>query len=376
MTNRTPSTRVHRIGKLSGPKDIMCALCDQPMGAEEEWVGDIAAAVSLRDVQPLGNARRIHKSCGDLAPEFVEDAIQKRNRRRPKLRLRPVPWSWRYAPFKIPIPNLNICVNYFDEYELALSKPDALQRISDLLLRFRREHPVEWECCGWKNDAIADVVLGRAPDGYVEHGRAVALGWLGKHWQYEEIVEKQLARDLAPKRMAAFEAVFDLDMIEWDARAATASDAFRRGDSLEWNAAFDKSITAPHTRFLRWVNESWEQTSRNVKIVPSNSQEPPLAEEAWLATTSLLLIKKFRKAYPDVNIGNGDLVQLCNAYYQERRTFDDVLNIPPSAVLIRFVAARHEVSPATVRRVRAEIGKRVIKSKQARGKSARTSGRT
>ena len=355
---------------------IMCALCDQPMGTEEEWVGDIEAVVSLRDVPPPGDERQIHKSCGDLAPECVKDAMQKRNRRRPMLRISPFPWPWRYDPPKVTILNLNICVKYFDEYELALSEPDALQRISDLLLRLRREHPVEWECCGWKNDAIADVVLGRTSDGYVEKGRGVAQGWLGKHWQYEDTIEKQLARELAPKRMAAFEAVFDLDMIDLAARAAVASDAFRRGDSPRWYAAFEKSVTAPHTQFLQWLNAFWEETSEDVKIVSSNSQKPPVTEEAWLSKVSGLLIKKFRKEYPDFNLSDDELGRLCTAYHQERRGANDPLNIPPSAVLIRFVAAEHKLSPATVRRVRAEIGKRVVKLKQVRGKSARTSGRT
>ena len=303
----------------------MCALCDQPMGAQDEWVGDIQAAVSLRDVPPPGDVRRIHKSCGEFAPEFVKDAMQKRNRRRPGLRLCPYPWSGRCAPFSVPIPNLNICAEYFDKYESVLSEPDALQRTSDLLLEFRRDHLVEWECCGWKNDAIADVVLGRTLTGYPESGNVIAERWLSQHWRHEKSADRQLATTLSAERERASNALFEFEFLHVD-------------DSYNTLA-----------RFISWLNDNG-------------------ADFAHSKAAALRFLRK----NPNLMVGEGVLIELAYVYAKllerpmnrgdhrinrKRYQSDAQTKLQPSVVIQEFVARRNKISSRLLAQVRAESKK-------------------
>jgi hypothetical protein len=315
--------RKTKVRPTRGPRpkaqDIMCALCDQPMGAQDEWVGDIQAAVSLRDVPPPGDVRRIHKSCGEFAPEFVKDAMQKRNRRRPGLRLCPYPWSGGCAPFSVPIPNLNICAEYFDKYESVLSEPDALQRTSDLLLEFRRDHPVEWECCGWKNDAIADVALGRTLTGYPESGSVIAQRWLSQHWGREKSADRQLAiefsgeKDKPTAREKARNALFDLEVMQMDG---------------SYNA---------FAKFISWLDDNLDKYS-----------------SASAATLWFLRHKSSRIAPEKI------LQELASVYttlLPERYQSEEPTKLQPSRVIQAFVARRNRVSPRLLAQIRAQSKK-------------------
>jgi hypothetical protein len=303
----------------------MCALCDQPMGIEEEWVGDIEAAVSLRDVPPRGDVRAIHKSCGELAPEFVKDAVQKKNRRRPGLRLSPYPWSRRYAPFRAPIPNLNICSKCFDEYESALGEPDALQRISDLLLRLRREHPVEWDCCGWKNDAIADVVLGRTRAGYSESGSVIARCWLTQHWRYVKSLDRQITISLSSVREKASDAMVELEWLHEDGSYKVFA------------------------RFISWLNDN----------------------RAGYANTQAAT-RRFRGDRPNLVVTEKVLIDLAHVYdtirawpmnrglhrvNPKRHQSDADTKLQPSVVIQEFVARQFGISSRLLGQVRAESKK-------------------
>ena len=293
---------------------IMCALCDQPMGTEERWVGDIEAAVSFRDVPPQGEERQIHKSCGEFATGFVKDAMQKRNRRRPGLRLCPYPWSSRCAPASVPIPNLNICAEYFDKYESALQATDALQQISDLLLEFRREHFVEWECSGWKNDAIADLVLGRTLAGYSESGSVFAQTWLTQHWKYEKSVDRQIAITFSADREKASNALFELELLHVDGSYNTLA------------------------RFVSWLNEN------AFRFVHSQAA----ATQFFLKNPSLMVKKKV-------------LIELAYVYGKltERPMYrgDRLIRLQASMVIQEYVAQRHRISSRSIAQVRAESKK-------------------
>jgi hypothetical protein len=348
-------------------KHTKCAICGKPVGTGEEWVGNIEAATwFLNRLDPV-NSVKMHRPCGELLPRVMAPHL-------PKLKLRPYPF--RGGRKSVPNPDAMVCLWYFERCRDAQLQENAAQQISDLLLEFEDKYPIEWECSGWKDEFIVKLVLGNIQPGDFQEPERYAKYWFSQRWKQKKTLQRKIDHELSDTRMAAGAAVSDLNMIELEARLAAAMDAVRRGDSASYDAAFDNSVALPHTQFLWWLNEAWEKTHEEVKFVSSNSQNEQAAENHWLLKMSRLLIRNFRKDHPDFRLNNDELVGLCRAYHQEWRGADDANNIPPSAVLIRFVAAKHNVSPATVRRVRAEIGKRIVKRKQSRGKSARTSGRT
>jgi hypothetical protein len=289
------------------------------MAGNPDWTGDIEVALSLPDVPP-GNSRKIHESCGERVPELVRNTLQKMNRRQPELRLRMWPWPARCAPSGEPLPNLKVCREFFDRYKSAQLEVDPLQLISDLLLELRRERPVEWECCGWKNDAITDVVLGYTTGGYVENGSVTALRWLRKHWAHERSVDRQLALDSTEPRERALDAVLELQLLEM-------ADELPRLQPKE-----RYSVLA---RFVSWLSDN-----RNGCSSPQNA------------------VGKFLLVAPTLKIDKGVLSELARVYdvCADRGLRERVLS--PSEVIYEFVARRHKVSPRLVGRVRGDLNAR------------------
>jgi hypothetical protein len=259
-----------------------------------------------------------------------------------------------------PIPDLTVCVQYFEKCEAAKAEADSAQEVGDLLLEFEAKYPIEWECSGWKNEFVADLVLGNTQLGNVPERKNYAVSWLSRRWQQQEKIEKQIARVSAPHFEAACEAVFDLDMLQWTARLSAASNAFRRGDLLAFNAAFDTNVDTPHTEFIRWLNTSWEEIWKSGNRGSSSPKDSTLIQ---------LALAMFRTGHPSFGLSEPDLARLCDAFLAEWRRAE-TFPVPPSAVLLQLVAKRHKISSARVRRVAAEIRKRVPRHNLPRGKSA------
>ena len=241
------------------------------------------------------------------------------NRRQPKLRLRMWPWSKGWAPQREPLPNLKVCREYFDRYKSAQISVDALQLISDLLLELRREHPVEWECCGWKNDAIADVALGCTLGGYVKNGSIAAFCWIEKHWAHEKSVDRQLAIDSSESRERALDAVLELQLLKMNNELPVLQSQERYG---------------VFARFVIWLNKNQWSSPEN-------------------AVSKFLLKVPTLKTYKDALIELASVYNTCC-----NRQSEEFVPSAPSAVIDKLVARRHKVSPRLVARVRAEINAR------------------
>jgi hypothetical protein len=306
------SSKVVRPRQSDGLSDPKCSLCNEAMRGEPEWQGDIDAALGLPDLSPQ-KSRHVHHSCGELLPELVAHAIRKMNRRSPGLRLRMYPWLSRCAPFRVPLPNLRVCREYFDNYKSAEVQVDSLHLISKLLLELRREHPVEWECCGWKNDAISNVVLGYTHNGYPEDGEAVARSWFTRYWGDERETDQKLTADLSEDRSNAADAVLDMDL-------------------LQANGSF-----AHCARFVRWLrNDNWEK----------------LAGRKTGSTLYNLAVHDFLSTRPRVRLSPAFLVEIAAAYEAVAKT---AVQVTPYRVVLELLARRHHVSARLVARVRSQL---------------------
>ena len=305
------------------PHDIVCALCDEPMAGEPEWVGDIEVALSSRDGSP-GNSRKIHQSCGEAVPELVKNTLEKMNRRQPELRLRMWPWPALSAPYREPLPNLVVCREYFDRYKSAQLEVDALRLISDLLLELRSKHSVEWECCGWKSDAITDVVLGHTPTGYVENGSGTARDWFTRHWIAEKKRDREIEARFSPERLRAADAAWDIDHFQ---------------------------LTRKYDQFaiyVRWLEGRW----RKLGVTAPGRFHGSAADCLGLCEASA---KNFRKERPRFPIEDKELQQIAAAY--ARCCTKAAPRPTASQVVLDFVAKAHQVSPRLVASVRSESKK-------------------
>lgn len=314
-------------------KDLVCAGCGRPMESKKEWDGDIEAALALLNA-PSDGSKKICSPCGELFPELIQDALRKVNRRRPSLRLGPWPWPERCVPFGVPIPNVNICIEYFDRYISARSEEDALRRISDLLLELRRKHPVEWECCGWKSDAIADVALGRTASGYVEGGSVTAQCWMKELWAHEKRVERQIEIDLSAAREKASDALFELELL-------------RMSDDL--TMLKPKKSYNVLARFISWLNDNHANCANTAAAARRFLRDRP---NLTVAENVLIELAKVYDAIRERDMNRG-----AHRVKRTQRQSDAVTNLQPSVVIQEFVARRHGISSRLVAQVRAELRK-------------------
>lgn len=223
------------------------------------------------------------------------------------------PWANRCAPFRVPLPNLKVCREYFDHYKSAEGEVDSLHLISKLLLELHREHPVEWECCGWKNDAISNVVLGCTHNGYVEDGEVVARSWFTRYWNDERKAERKLATDLSGNRSSAADAVLDIDLLQANGNYAHLA------------------------KFVRWLrNDNWEE----------------LAGRKTGTTLCKLAVEQFLTARPRFQLSPAFLVEIAAAYEAVVKT---AVPVTPYRVVLELAAERHHVSARLVTRVRSEL---------------------
>jgi hypothetical protein len=307
----------------------------------------------------------MHRACVELLPKLIAPYL-------PELKLRPYPLRW--LPTGGPDPDVITCLWYFGRCRELRSQENAAQHVGDLLLEFEDKYPIEWECSGWKNEFVAEMVLGDVQRGEFSERRDYAMDWFSRRWKHEERIERQLTRELLPQNVASADAAFELDMIDFTARATIASVALRGGDSAGWDTAFVKSVDYPHIQFIRWLNESWVKLKRSSEATQELEFRAPVPKELppnWILETA---VKAFRKKHPNCNLENHDLVDIFAAFREAERR--NALPIPPSIVLLKFVASRHGISDAKLRHYLAKSGKELQRPRRPRGKSARASDKS
>jgi len=151
------------------------------MGAQEEWAGNIEAAIwFLNRLHPV-RSRKMHRTCGELLPRVMAPDL-------PKLKLQPYPVQWGLTGK--PNPDAMVCLWYFERCREARSRENTAQLISDLLLEFEDKYPIEWKCSGWKNELVAELVLGEVQLGDFRERKRYAEYWFSRRWKQEEKIER------------------------------------------------------------------------------------------------------------------------------------------------------------------------------------------
>jgi hypothetical protein len=132
------------------------------------------------------------RSIFGLRPELSEEErtsmgklhalIRTYNREVPELRL------------QIPDGNisldLRICADYYFKCEDARLEEDAASKVAELLTSFLNQHPLEWRICYWKNDFIAELVLGELNTSLGARNEA-GERWLKGYWKREQWMQRE-----------------------------------------------------------------------------------------------------------------------------------------------------------------------------------------
>jgi hypothetical protein len=79
----------------------------------------------------------------------------------------------RLEPSALDFFDLEISREYYSKYKLARFENDHADRVADLLTSFREQYPLEWQGCGWKSDAIAELML---------ESKEAGQRWLKVYW--------------------------------------------------------------------------------------------------------------------------------------------------------------------------------------------------
>jgi hypothetical protein len=224
--------------------------------------------------------------------------------------------------------DLEICREYYWKCQCLRFEKDADQRIAGLLTSFLQQHPLEWACCEWKNDAIAQLMLGRLNSSLdtAKSRRETAERWLREYWQRERKSERETETYLSPKRMAASAAVFELEMLEL------------ADDPQPWM----RPGFADYAVLVGWLNKNWER----------------LATKKQGASLLTAVAVEFRRGRTRTALSDRDLVDICLAY-RSVESSHPAGAVPTYQVVLAAVARRHEVSPRLVNKMRAEKNRRL-----------------
>jgi hypothetical protein len=217
---------------------------------------------------------------------------------------------------------------YYWKYQRMRFQKDAADKIAGLLTSFQQEHPLEWEYCGWKHFAIAELMLGNLtgfPDS-VKSRRTAAERWWKGYWKRKQKTARETDTYLSPKRMAVSAAVFELELFEL------------ADDPYPWM----RPGFLDYAVFVRWLNKNWDKLA-------TKKQGEALFDAA---------AGGFRRERRKTALSNSDLREICTAYKSLESSY------PPGKVItyqviLSVVARRHNVSPRLVNRVRAEKNKRL-----------------
>jgi hypothetical protein len=274
----------------------------------------------------FANTITMRTSIGELTQEQQKSLTQLRlrievfNRTVPELRISLPSHCWSYAAY-LPL-ELNICAEYFFQAERIRFDEDAGSRVAELLTSFSDKHPLEWRVCGWKNDFIAQLMLGELGGSVPEQNKEIAECWLKAYWTRDEQKRRELEVYLSPSRMAASAAVLELEMLELK-------------DDLP-HLSYSAGYKA-HALFVDWLNTIWLDSAQRKK-------GKALVDH---------LVQQFRKKRQHLRLTDDDLAEMCDAY----RTIESRYSpreVPPSQVVLTVVAKRHKVSARLVSKVRAE----------------------
>jgi hypothetical protein len=130
----------------------------------------------------------------------IRAKINMYNKAVPRLRLQLPSYSFSYRPYLSL--NLEICADYYFKCALLRFHDDAANQIVNFLTSFLEQYPLEWKVCSWKNDFIAELMLGEF-NGTLNEQREVAERWLKWYWKREQQKNRETDIYLSPKRMAA-----------------------------------------------------------------------------------------------------------------------------------------------------------------------------
>jgi hypothetical protein len=251
----------------------------------------------------------------------LQAGIKMRNRTVPELRIQLPDYRISVVPYLSL--NLRICTDYYFECANLRFDMDAANRITACLTSFLEQHPLEWLVSTWKNDFIAEIVLGELQ--CAGDRKKAAEYWLRRYWEREKKQARETDLYLSPKRMAASSAVCELEFL-------VLID--------EHPEFFIRPGFRGHATFVRWLNKHWP-------ILAAKKKGPALFKEA---------VEKFRDKHRDLSFTDSDLGDICKAYTSIEHLYDPGA-VPASQAVLALVSRKHGVSPRLVTKMRAEQNK-------------------
>jgi hypothetical protein len=269
---------------------------------------------ALAQPTPLSDEQQ--KAFGEL-----KATIRMFNRTVPELRIELPTWFLSAIPYLSL--NLKVCTDYYFKCANLRFDEDAGNKIAACLTSFLEEYPLDWSVCSWKNDFIAEMILGKLE--YSGECKKAAKKWLNWYWKRQAKQSRDTNLYLSPKRTAASAAVFE----------------------LEWLSVIDKNqhlFISPglrgHATLIRWLNRNWP-------VLAANKKGPALLQE---------IAERFREKHRDLSFSDSDLSDICEAYKSQERLYDPG-KVPVYQVVLALVARNHGVSPRLVTKMRADQNK-------------------
>jgi hypothetical protein len=250
----------------------------------------------------------------------------------------------------------------YREYQDKHIENDAASKVAALLASFKKNHPLEWLCCGWKNDAIAELVLGNL--GNVKDGRRTAEVWLREHWDRKRKEQRELEAAFTLERRARVAAASDVDTLQF------------LDEQEKWLNSLDPALLDPgnellpllekrrrgirsatysdYTRFVTWLNENWitlRHGKRGKRLLDAG-------------------VRKFHHTEKTI-LSLPILSELCAAYQRAKRSIHDVVD--PYPLVLAVMAKKRE---ARLRRNDARLCRaRRIEARWAEDEGLRTPGK-
>jgi hypothetical protein len=222
--------------------------------------------------------------------------------------------------------NLEKCAEYYFQVQRARLENDAPEKIAALLTSFQQDHEQEWHYCGWKSDAIADLMLGNL--GFMRTAtarREAADGWLKRYQKREQKMKRETDIYLSPLRTAATAAAFELEMLV----------LMDESPGLWIRPGYNR-----YASLVRWLNRNWS-------LLAGKKKGRALQQE---------VVTKFRRNLQANELSDSDLAEVCDVYGSIESLYPQDA-VPPSQVILVLVARKHKVSPRLVSTVRAEQNK-------------------
>jgi hypothetical protein len=276
--------------------------------------------LAIKNLLRRGLGLALHTSEEDQ-PRWAEIQLEVKmyNRTIPGLRLE---LPEHYVPLEV-----KTCFEHYYQFRSLRCEKDAAHKIAGLLSSFQQRHPLEWRCSGWKNDAIAGLLLGEfdVPPESVESRRQAGERWLRDYWQREEKRARETAIALRPKRIDASAAVLDLEML-----------LLMVDNPQLWICPGPREYDI----FVKWLNRNWAAIATKKK------------GEALLND----VIRKFHPNQKGPAFRECDLREMCDVY-REIESWYPPAAVPTYQLVLTLVARKHNVSPRLVTKIRAEMNK-------------------